>query len=101
MASILKVDSIGKTSGSTQDTMAGLAKMGKVDGTEQQMHNFIEDDFNNSSMTDNGTGGFYITFTNNMSSATTFLWLTLHLLLLVQVLMMKFGCNQEQQSFNT
>ena len=27
MASILKVDSIGKTSGSTQDTMAGLAKI--------------------------------------------------------------------------
>ena len=26
MASILKVDSIGKTSGSTQDTMEGLAK---------------------------------------------------------------------------
>ena len=26
MASILKVDSIGKTSGSTQDTMAGLTK---------------------------------------------------------------------------
>ena len=30
MASILKVDSIGKTSGSTQDTMAGLAKDGQV-----------------------------------------------------------------------
>ena len=27
MASILKVDSIGKTSGSTQDTMAGLTKV--------------------------------------------------------------------------
>ena len=27
MASILKVDSIGKTSGSTQDTMAGMAKV--------------------------------------------------------------------------
>ena len=31
MASILKVDQIGKTSGSTQDTMAGLTKMGNYE----------------------------------------------------------------------
>ena len=67
MASILKVDSIGKTSGSTQDTMAGLAKAWfRVNGTGTPA---FTDNFNGSSVTDNGTGDYTVTVTNNMSNA--------------------------------
>ena len=55
MASILKVDSIGKTSGSTQDTMEGLAKAWYVfDGGRTSGTTSIEDDFNIASVLDNG-----------------------------------------------
>ena len=67
MASILKVDSIGKTSGSTQDTMAGLAKSWiDLDGSGTIS---TRDSFNIGSTTDNGTGSYSPTFTNNMGSA--------------------------------
>ena len=66
MASILKVDSIGKTSGSTQDTMAGLTKAwanytGITNTTSR-------DTFNVSSLTDNATGKTTITLSNNMNN---------------------------------
>ena len=65
--STLKVDSIGKTSGSTQDTMAGLAKAWfRVNGTGTPA---FTDNFNGSSVTDNGTGDYTVTVTNNMSNA--------------------------------
>ena len=65
--STLKVDSIGKTSGKTQDTMAGLAKAWfRVDGTGTPS---FTDNFNGSSVTDNGTGDYTVTVTNNMSNA--------------------------------
>jgi Tfp pilus assembly protein PilX len=67
MASILKVDNIGKTSGSTQDTMAGLAKSWiDLDGSGTIS---TRDSFNIGSTTDNGTGSYSPTFTNNMGSA--------------------------------
>ena len=67
MASILKVDSIGKTSGSTQDTMAGLAKSWiDLDGSGTME---TRDSFNVGSTTDNGTGSYSPTFSNNMGSA--------------------------------
>jgi hypothetical protein len=73
MASILKVDSIGKTSGSTQDTMEGLAKAWYVfDGGRTTGTTSIEDDFNIASLVDNGTGDTTLTFTNNMNSSTTY-----------------------------
>ena len=65
MASILKVDSIGKTSGSTQDTMAGLAKAWS---NFDESNSTIRDNFNVSGVTDNGTGYFTVTLTNSMSS---------------------------------
>ena len=65
MASILKVDSIGKTSGSTQDTMAGLAKAW---ANFDESNSTIRDNFNVSGVTDNGTGYFTVTLTNSMSS---------------------------------
>ena len=65
--STLKVDSIGKTSGKTQDTMAGLAKAWfRVNGTGTPA---FTDNFNGSSVTDNGTGDYTVTITNNMSNA--------------------------------
>ena len=67
MASILKVDSIGKTSGSSQDTMAGMAKawcMFNMTGTAAFL-----DSFNTSTYTDRGTGEGTITFTNNFGNA--------------------------------
>ena len=68
MASILKVDSIGKTSGSTQDTMAGLAKAWvNFDGTASGAT--IGDSFNVSSSDDDGTGDYGINFSNAMSNA--------------------------------
>ena len=65
MASILKVDSIGKTSGSTQDTMAGLNKVWFTLGMDAVQ----DDSFNCSSVDDDGTGDFGIHFTNNLSNA--------------------------------
>tara|TARA_Y100000361_G_C10873884_1_gene195634 strand:- start:53 stop:430 length:378 start_codon:yes stop_codon:yes gene_type:complete len=65
MASILKVDSIGKTSGSTQDTMAGMAKVWfqfNCTGTAANRGSF-----NVSTLTDNGTGNMTESFTNNMN----------------------------------
>ena len=54
MASILKVDSIGKTSGSTQDTMKGLVKVwfavtsamagGKSGSYAENINHYYEDD---------------------------------------------------------
>tara|TARA_B100001939_G_scaffold187284_1_gene161334 strand:+ start:602 stop:997 length:396 start_codon:yes stop_codon:yes gene_type:complete len=66
MASILKVDSIGKTSGSTQDTMAGLAKSWFI--FDQVNSNTLDDSFNIGSITDRGTGSMYGNFTNNMNT---------------------------------
>ena len=68
MASILKVDSIGKTSGSTQDTMAGLCKVWCDYGTVTSSS--INDSFNAASLTDNDTGTTTIAFTNNMGNST-------------------------------
>ena len=65
MASILKVDSIGKTSGSTQDTMA-LAKSWFI--FDQVNSNTLDDSFNIDSITDRGTGSMYGNFTNNMNT---------------------------------
>jgi hypothetical protein len=68
MASILKVDKIGKTSGSTQDTMAGLAKAWVTfDGTASGAT--IGDSFNVSSSDDDGTGDYGINFSNAMSNS--------------------------------
>tara|TARA_R100000231_G_scaffold127992_1_gene98950 strand:- start:31 stop:423 length:393 start_codon:yes stop_codon:yes gene_type:complete len=66
MASILKVDSIGKTSGKTQDTMAGLQKnFLNMNGTGTIA---IRDSFNTASITDIGTGNHSTTFTNIFSA---------------------------------
>jgi hypothetical protein len=65
MASILKVDSIGKTSGSTQDTMAGLAKCW---GDYDQDTPSVKDSFNTSSITDHTTGQYDPQWSSNMSS---------------------------------
>ena len=65
MASILKVDSIGKTSGSTQDTMAGLNKVWFTLGMDAVQ----DDSFNCSSVDDDGTGDFGIHFTNAFNNA--------------------------------
>jgi len=69
MASILKVDSIGKTSGSTQDTMGGLLKQwcNYNQGYNSATVEF-RDSFNTSSLTDNGAGDFTITINNNMTN---------------------------------
>jgi hypothetical protein len=70
--STLKVDSIGKTSGKTQDTMSGLVKLwlnlngsATFDGSDSE----IRDSFNVASTIDNGPGNYDATFTNNMSDA--------------------------------
>jgi len=66
MASILKVDSIGKTSGSTQDTMGGLAKAWlNMNGTGTIA---TRDSFNIASITDNGSGDYTGTFSNSMNN---------------------------------
>jgi len=68
MASILKVDNIGKTSGKTQDTMSGMAKAWyDLDETGTAV---LDDSFNCASLTDNGTGAFTIAWTNSMSNTT-------------------------------
>jgi len=66
--STLKVDSIGKTTGSTQDTMAGMAKFWvNIDqiGTAE-----LVDSLNCSGITDNGTGDISVALSNNMGNAT-------------------------------
>jgi len=66
MASILKVDSIGKTTGSTQDTMAGMAKAwGDFDATGTP---HADNSFNFSSVTDVSSAKFEAAFTNNMAN---------------------------------
>jgi len=64
--STLKVNNIGKTSGSTQDTMEGLAKAWSL--FDQTGTTEIRESFNCSSITDQGTGESGHTLTNNMSS---------------------------------
>jgi hypothetical protein len=64
MASILKVDSIGKTSGKTQDTMSGLCKQWTSFNQETPE---VFNSFNLSSMTDRTTGKTQHNFTNNMT----------------------------------
>ena len=68
MASILKVDSIGKTSGSTQDTMGGLCKVWCDYGSVTSSS--INDSFNASGLTDHDTGTTTISFTNSMANST-------------------------------
>ena len=66
MASVLKVDNIGKTSGSTQDTMAGLAKAwANYTGITNTT---ARDTFNVSSLTDNATGKTTVNLSNNMNN---------------------------------
>ena len=67
MASILKVDSIGKTSGSTQDTMAGLAKAWANYGADGGTPS-ANQSFNISSISDQGTGDFDFNFSNTLSA---------------------------------
>jgi len=65
--STLKVDSIGKTSGKTQDTMAGMCKAWvNFDGTATDAA--ARGSFNNSSMTDNTGGDYTITLSNGVDS---------------------------------
>ena len=64
MASILKVDSIGKTSGKTQDTMSGLCKQWTSFNQETPE---VFNSFNLSSMTDRTTGKTQHNFTNSMT----------------------------------
>ena len=69
MASILKVDSIGKTSGSTQDTMAGMAKV-RCRSNQRNAQYAIIESFNTSSITDeSGVGQSTMGFTNNFANA--------------------------------
>ena len=84
MASILKVDSIGKTSGSTQDTMAGLAKSWFI--FDQVNSNTLDDSFNIGSITDRGTGSMYGNFTNNMNTINYTVLCLDHLLILIVLL---------------
>ena len=62
--STLKVDSIGKTSGKTQDTMSGLCKQWTSFNQETPE---VFNSFNLSSMTDRTTGKTQHNFTNNMT----------------------------------
>jgi|TARA_R100001079_G_scaffold23306_1_gene11667 hypothetical protein len=67
MASVLKVDNIGKTSGKTQDTMSGLAKLWA--NVDMYTSAVINDSFNASSIVDVAEGAHSITATNNFSNA--------------------------------
>ncbi len=63
--STLKVDSIGKTTGSTQDTMAGMAKVrAQYLGNTNTLQTGA---LNNSTVTDNGTGDYTHNFSTNFS----------------------------------
>ena len=70
MASILKVDSIGKTTGSTQDTMSGMAKAWTSDETLESdtAGVWIGDTFNVTSITDETTGQCLVNFTNGFGN---------------------------------
>ena len=63
--STLKVDSIGKTTGKTQDTMSGMCKSWAL--TDQTTPEVL-DSFNQASMTDTSTGVVTWTMTNIFSS---------------------------------
>ena len=63
--STIKVDSIGKTSGKTQDTMAGMAK---ARAQYMGLTNTLQSgSLNHSSVTDNALGDFTHVFSNNFS----------------------------------
>ena len=62
--STLKVNNIGKTTGSTQDTMEGLAKVWVKYNTSHT----VGDSFNVTSVTDGGTGRGTVTIATNMNS---------------------------------
>ena len=65
--STLKVDSIGKTTGSTQDTMAGFAKMWiNLDGDAGTPAAL--DSLNVGSITDGGSGVYTYNFSSNMTN---------------------------------
>ena len=72
MASILKVDNIGKTSGKTQDTMSGLAKgWANLNGpalTSATDLTGVRGSFNVSSATDTTTGDHTVNITNGVDS---------------------------------
>jgi len=66
--STLKVNNIGKTTGSTQDTMEGLCKQWcNLLGTGTIS---VQNSFNNASILDLGTGYYKTSFTNNMNNGT-------------------------------
>ena len=66
--STLKVNNIGKTTGSTQDTMAGMAKAWvHWDGTGTAS---VNDSLNTSGITDNGTGSYTFAYSTSQSDST-------------------------------
>ena len=65
--STLKVNNIGKTTGSTQDTMEGFAKAWlKTNGSGTPT---VGDSFNIASIVDNGVGELTANYSNSFSSA--------------------------------
>ena len=66
--STLKVDSIGKTSGSTQDTMSGLIKVWARLDCNTSSAVTVDDSFNVSSASDTAVGRSIINFSNNMNN---------------------------------
>ena len=70
MASILKVDSIGETSGSTQDTMSGLIKVWARLDCNTSSSVTVDDSFNVSSASDTAVGRSIINFSNNMNNVS-------------------------------
>tara|TARA_B100001248_G_C27294240_1_gene413961 strand:- start:502 stop:873 length:372 start_codon:yes stop_codon:yes gene_type:complete len=66
--STLKVDSIGKTSGSTQDTMSGLIKVWARLDCNTSSSVTVDDSFNVSSASDTAVGRSIINFSNNMNN---------------------------------
>ena len=70
MDSILKVDSIGKTSGSTQDTMSGLIKVWARLDCNTSSSVTVDDSFNVSSASDTAVGRSIINFSNNMNNVS-------------------------------
>lgn len=68
--STIAVDNIKPSAGGTSFTTRGVAKAWvEIDGTGTAA---IEASNNVSSITDNGTGDYTVSFTNSMSSATAF-----------------------------
>ena len=67
--STLKADTIQSTSGgaATLTKQSAAKSWWQVDGTSTA---HINDSFNTSGLTDNGTGDYTITYTNNMDNAT-------------------------------